>query len=101
MATLHATVNQSPDDAALELRKVAAGQGYSFFEGHSVSDTLVFNKGVGAFSWGSSLTVTLKSSSPSITSLAVTTTEVFAVTDWGRGKRSAKKLLEGIGAIAR
>jgi hypothetical protein len=47
---------------------------------------------------GSQLTVELESASPSQTRLTVSTAETWAITDWGRGKRAAHRLLDALGA---
>jgi hypothetical protein len=98
MAMLEGTLAQPLEAAEETTRRVAAGQGYALAEGESSPDTLVFKKGVSLLSWGSKLTVELSVAGPSETRLTVTSDETFALTDWGRGKRSAQRLLEGIGA---
>ena len=98
MATVHATLNQPPDDANTLIRRKAAGLGYALAEGRSGADVLVFKKGLTLFSWGSQLTVKLEADSPSGTHLTVTTDETLGITDWGRGRRKAGRLLDAVGA---
>jgi hypothetical protein len=97
METVQGIVNQPPEEVSLAVRRFAAQQGYALFEGDSTPDVLVFKKGVTAFSWGSTLTVRVDASPPSGTKLTVAPREWWALPDWGRGKREAKKLLEGVG----
>lgn len=99
MATVHATLNQPPEDANTSIRRQAAVLGYTLAEGQSGSDVVVFKKGVTLFSWGSRLTVKLEADPPSGTHLTVTTDEVFGITDWGRGRRAADRLLNAVGAL--
>ena len=42
--------------------------------------------------------VELEAASPSQTDVMVTTGEPLAITDWGRGSRAARRLLEALGA---
>jgi len=46
------------------------------------------------------LRVTLTTGTPSDTAITVTTGEVVGITDWGRGKKAAMRLLDAAGAIA-
>ena len=55
-------------------------------------------KGISALSWGSRTAVDLEDIGASRTRITVTTRESFAITDWGRGKRRAKQLLDAVGA---
>ena len=98
MASLQATLDQPIEDARVATRRVAGEQGWALAEGESHDDSLVFKKGVKAFSWGSKITVQLQASSERETRLTLTTGETFALTDWGRGRRAATRLLEGLGA---
>jgi hypothetical protein len=98
MATVHGTVEQPLEEASNSTRGVAASQGYTLAEGQDEPNVLVFKKGASAFSWGSQLTVELESASPSQTRLTVSTAETWAITDWGRGKRAANRLLDALGA---
>ena len=98
MATVRGTIDQPLGEANNSIRSVAATQGYSLDEGQSGSDVLVFKKGVSAFSWGSQLTVELESSAPSQTRLTVSTGETWAIFDWGRGNKAARRLLDALGA---
>ena len=98
MAIVHGTLARPLDDVAIATRQVAAQQGYLLSEGESVLGVLMFKKGVTFFSWGSQLKVSLDATSPSSTSLTITTGETFAITDLGRGKRAANRLLAALGA---
>lgn len=99
MATVRATRSGTPDETSTALRRAAADLGYTLAEGQSDAPThLVFKKGVTAFSWGSELRVTLTPASPSETSITVTHGETFAISDWGRGRKAATRLLDAAGA---
>jgi hypothetical protein len=101
MATVRATRSGTPEATSTALRRAAADLGYTLAEGQSDAPThLVFKKGVTAFSWGSELRVTLTAPTPSESSITVTTGEVLGITDWGRGKRAATRLLDATGATA-
>ena len=101
MATVRATLSGTPEETSKVLRRAAADLGYTLAEKQSELPThIVFKKGVTAFSWGSELRVTLTASSASSTAITVTTGEVFAITDWGRGNKAAMRLLDAVGATA-
>jgi hypothetical protein len=101
MATVRATRSGTPDETSTALRRAAADLGYTLAEGQSDAPThLVFKKGVTAFSWGSELRVTLTTVTPSETAITVTSAEVLGITDWGRGRRAASRLLDAAGGIA-
>jgi hypothetical protein len=95
--TIAGTIDLPLEQAATKLREAAGAMGYSLAEGTSSADALVLRKGISLVSWGSGLTVRLTAASPTVTSIEVTTKETFAVTDWGRGKRAAQKLLAAAG----
>jgi hypothetical protein len=89
-----ANIEQTSD----ALRKAAGEQGYTLAERESqVPTTLVFKKGVTLTSWGSELRATLTSEG-SGTSVSFASGETFAITDWGRGRRAATRLLDAIRA---
>src|SRR4051794_34322338 len=98
MATVSGKVEHSLEDAVVATRRVAGEQGWALREGESSDRLLIFKKGVKAFSWGSRLRVELTSSTPSETRVSVSTAETFALTDWGRGRRAANRLLDRLGA---
>jgi hypothetical protein len=98
MATVHATLNEPIGQAETSIRRQAASLGYALAEAQSGPRLFVFTKGVTLFSWGSKLTVKLEPEQKSSTHLTITTDEAFAISDWGRGKRAAGKLLDPIGA---
>ena len=98
MATVHAKIDMPPDEASTAIRRQAAALGYALAEGQSAPGLWVFTKGVTLFSWGSKLTVKVESEKKNGSHLTVTTDEKFAISDWGRGKRAALKLLDPIGA---
>ena len=100
MAALTGTLDQSLEEAIAAVRRVAAGQGYSFAEAESGPNLLVFKKGASAFSWGSRIRVNFEATSPTQTRLFVATKETWAIADWGRGNRAAHRLLEALGANA-
>jgi hypothetical protein len=98
MATVHATMQLPPDEASTAIRRQAAALGYALAEGQSGPRLFVFTKGVTLFSWGSKLTVKVESQKKNGSHLTITTDESFAISDWGRGRRAALKLLDPIGA---
>jgi hypothetical protein len=98
MATVSGTLDQPVAEAGADTRRVAAEQGWAWAQGESTDDTLVLKKGTSAFSWGSKLIVHLAATAPSTTRLTISTHETFALIDWGRGRRAAQRLLDGIGA---
>lgn len=98
MATVHATMQQPPEEATTAIRRQASSLGYALAEGQSGSGVFVFTKGVTLFSWGSKLSVKIEPDPKDGTHLTITTDEVFGITDWGRGRRAAGKLLEAVGA---
>jgi hypothetical protein len=99
MATIRATLGQSLEEASSATRRAAAARGYALAEGESTPYVLVFKKGVALFSWGSQLTVAFEVCAPSETRLTVSTSERFSPTDWGRGRRAARGLLDALGAV--
>lgn len=98
MAEVRGTLDEPLEQVRRDLRAEAAVEGWSLAEGESGPDVLVFKKGTTATSWGSELRVALEAASDSQTHVTVTTGETWAISDWGRGSRAAKKLLNGIGA---
>jgi hypothetical protein len=98
MATVHATMEQSPEEATIAIRRQASSLGYALAEGQSGPGLFVFTKGVTFSSWGSKLSVKIEPDQEGGTHLTITTDEVFGITDWGRGRRAAGKLLEAVGA---
>jgi hypothetical protein len=98
MATVQGTLDVSLDEANAAIRSAAAQQGYALDEARSGREGLVFKKGITLVSWGSELSVQFEAASPSQTRLTLSTGETFGITDWGRGKRAAQKLLVGVGA---
>ena len=99
MATVHGTLDQPIDEATASIRRVASEHGYAIAEGLGPPSVLVFKKGASLWSWGSQVSFELAPASPSSTRLTVTTGETFAITDWGRGKRAAQKLLGALGVV--
>jgi len=98
MAQMHGTAQRPFDETVQELRRVAGEQGWAFAEGESTPHLLEFKKGLSWFSWGSQLHVDVTPGGPTETGITVTTSETWSLADWGRGKRSAIALLEGVGA---
>jgi hypothetical protein len=95
---IQGTIDVSVDDAAVAVRRQAAFQGYAFAEGESTPKLLVFKKGASGYSWGSKMVVALGAVSPGETRITITSKESWALLDWGRGKRAAHKLLDGVAA---
>jgi hypothetical protein len=98
MATVQGTLARPETEASVAIQQVATEQGWELSPGESGGGWIVFNKGMTAISWGAQLRVHFQPTSPSETRLTISTGETFALTDWGRGKRAAKRLLEGVGA---
>lgn len=98
MARVQGTLDQPVEDAKAAARRAAAGQGYALDEGKGGPFMLVFTKGGSAFSWGSELTVELAAPSPSETRVTVSIEENWAITDWGRSRRAARRFLDAMGA---
>jgi len=98
MAQMHGTAARSFDETVQEIRRVADAQGWAFAEAESTPHVLEFKKGMSIISWGSQLHVEVTSGGPTETGITVTTSETWSLADWGRGKRSAINLLEGVGA---
>src|SRR5262245_37043522 len=97
MATVRGTMTQNPAEAREAVRQAADVQGWKLDEARSTPDVVVLIKGMTAFSWGSELRVTLEPADQG-TRIAVHSAEAFALTDWGRGKRAAVRLLVVLGA---
>lgn len=98
MASVQGTIAQPETEASTAIQRVAGEQGYQLSAGESGGGWIVFNKGMTAFSWGSQIRVHFQQTGPAETRLTVSTGETFALTDWGRGKRAARRLLEAVGA---
>jgi hypothetical protein len=98
VGTVTGTLDQPLDQAITATRGVAATQGWALAEGHGGPNVLVFKKGAKLWSWGSQITIQFEEISPSQTQLSIKPDETFAVTDWGRGKRAAHRLLDALGA---
>ncbi len=98
MGIVTGTLDQPLDQAISATRSVAATQGWALAEGHGGPNVLVFKQGAKLWSWGSQLTVRFDETSASETRLSIQPGATFAVTDWGRGKRAAHRLLDALGA---
>src|SRR4051794_16331406 len=98
MATIHATLDQPLKPTGDAIQQAATAQGWAFDPRASGINLLVFTRSVSAFSWGSTLRVALAPGSDTKTLMTLTTSEVFALTDWGRGKRAIERLLVAVGA---
>jgi hypothetical protein len=98
MAKVKGVIDKSVDDAMVAIRREASMQGYALADGSSGHDWLVFKKGVTAVSFGSELRVRFEAQSPAETLVTITPDEKFALTDLGRGKRAARRLLEAVEA---
>jgi hypothetical protein len=97
---IEGTIDESLEDTAVAVRRQAAFQGYAFAEGESTPALLVFKKDSSGYSWGSRMAVELSSVSETRTRITITRKESRALLDWGRSKRAAQKLLDGVGAKA-
>lgn len=98
MSRLHGTLSQPVEDAKAIARRVAVDQGYTLDEEQGGPFMLVFKKGSSSYSWGRTLTVEVAAPSPSQTRLTVSTEENWAITDWGRSRRAARRFLDAMGA---
>lgn len=98
MGGVKGVLDQPIEEAIKATRGVAGSQGYAVAEGHE-PNMLIFRKGIKLYSWGSELRVRFEESPESSeTQLSIDTGEIFAITDWGRGKRAGRKLLNALGA---
>ena len=95
---MQGTLGQPLEAAVVAARQSAAMQGYALLEGQSTPKLLVFKKGTSAFSWGSQLSVAFHVVSETETGVTITADETWAIFDWGRGTRAARKLLGALGA---
>lgn len=103
MADVEAVFAQSIDDAATAIRSVAQRHRYLLNEFESGPGILVFTKGMTVLSWGSSLTVFFATSTDGMTHVKVRPGETYLLgfgTDWGRGKRAARRLVTEAGAVS-
>src|SRR3954468_20212794 len=98
MATVHETLAQPVQQAGDTIGQAATALGWAFDARASGVNLLVFTKGATPLSWGSGMRVSLQPGNGLETRLTLTTSEVFALTDWGRGKRAIGRLLTAIGA---
>ncbi|MGH1562848.1 hypothetical protein [Mumia sp. DW29H23] len=98
MAQVQAVVNQPPAAAVEALRMAAARQGWAYDLARSEPWLEAFRKGASAFSWGATMTVqVVPGASPTETVFRFTTSESFAITDWGRGRRAVQRLVQSLG----
>ena len=98
MAIVTGTLARPAPEAMTATQVMAGQQGYALAEPLCGPTRLVFSKGMTLVSWGSKMTVDFQRTSATSTRLTITTSETFALTDWGRGKRAAQKLLDALGA---
>jgi hypothetical protein len=98
MATVRARMQEPVDQVLVRLRQVAGEQGWTAAGHDSSPRGLVLKKGVSAWSWGSEMTIDLEATTETETLLTFTTREVMVLTDWGRGARQVRELLQGLGA---
>ena len=89
-------MNMPLAEANLRTQNLADVEGWELVEGDLGTDVLVFKKGVSRRSWGSRLSVELDASSPSETLVTISIDET--VDAFGRGGRSASRLLGLLGA---
>jgi hypothetical protein len=95
---MQATLAKPETEASTAVQQAAASQGWVLSPPKCGGGWLVFDKGMSAFSWGAQLRVHLQPISDTATQLTVSTGETWAITDWGRGKRAAKRLFDAVGA---
>jgi hypothetical protein len=86
------------DDAMDSARRVATRYGLALDEGASTGQSLTFKQGVKLWSWGSTIVMDFESLQSAETRVRISTNETFAITDWGRGKRLARSILDGLAA---
>jgi hypothetical protein len=98
MATVVATLSEPVDDAAVAVRRAAGSLGWACDEGQSTVGMLVFRRGVNMLSWGAVYRVQLEPVDADTTRLTVSTSERFALSEWGRGQRAAHRLFDAVGA---
>ena len=96
MATVSRTFDGSVEETSESIRRAAAAHGWALAEGESNPPKLLtFKKGVRPLSWGSQLTVNVAEGDSGVEVL-VSTGETAALTDFGRGKREANRLLDAV-----
>ncbi|AEI13491.1 hypothetical protein [Cellulomonas gilvus] len=90
------TVGRPLDEVRWAIDAVAPQQGWTLGFG-STREVAVLTKGMTLWSWGATLHVHLQDLG-GITRLTCDTREELpALTDWGRGKRAAQRLVEALG----
>ncbi|MBD8058161.1 hypothetical protein IC607_04160 [Cellulomonas sp. JH27-2] len=99
MGTVTGTFPLPVDQAASALTAAATQAGWVVDVHARHAGVLRLVKSVTAFSWGSQITVGFTPLGPTTTQTALTSTETLAITDWGRGKRAARRLLTAAGAV--
>lgn len=92
------TVAQPVDDAMDSARRVAADHGLTLDEASSDQTSLTFRKSIKAWSWGSRIVMDFEPIEPTGTRVSIATQETFALSDWGRGRRLANAILDGLAA---
>jgi hypothetical protein len=98
VAVVEGWLNQPLPGAMQAMRWAAANAGYALAEAQCGPTWLSFKKGVTLWSWGSQLSMAFMPTGPAGTRITVTTSETFAITDWGRGKRATRRLFDAVGA---
>ena len=98
VAVVEGWLNQPLPGAMQAMRWAAANAGYALAEAQCGPTWLSFKKGVTFWSWGSQLSMAFMPTGPASTRITVTTSETFAITDWGRGKRATRRLFDAVGA---
>jgi hypothetical protein len=93
-----AVISEGLDEAKATARRAAADIGLTLDEGASTDTSLTFKKSVKLYSWGSTVTMDFDDAGDGTTQVSVSTKETFAISDWGRGRRLANSLFEGMGA---
>jgi hypothetical protein len=86
------------DETMASARRVAADNGLTLDERASSATSLTFKRSVKLYSWGSTLVMDFEPVQPSGTRVSISTKETFALSDWGRGQRLARSILDGLSA---
>lgn len=92
------TVAESLDETMVAARRVAAANGLTLDEAASSAASLTFRKSIKVWSWGARIVMDFEPLGPAETRVSISTQETFAISDWGRGRRLATSILDGLAA---
>ena len=92
------TVAQTLDETMVATRRVAAANGLTLDEAASSDRSLTFRKSIKVWSWGAKVVIDFEPIDPTETRVSISTQETFAISDWGRGRRLATNILDGLAA---